>query len=175
MVLLNRYYRNLLVMLMALSVVACGFKLRGTQALPVELTTLYVQANANSPLTKKLSQSLDLSGVTMVASATDAPYTLALRKERLDRRDITVTDKARASEFELLTEVEIVLNNRQGEEVFEPLILRSERVYQLDRNNIIGSREQETLIRQEMEDEIVRQILQRLAGVSFATNNVLQY
>lgn len=150
----------------ALSVVAalaagCGFALR-TWDVAVAFETVAIQADRSADLDRELAQALRSAGVRVVD--TDADAVLVLADQRSDRRSAAVTSTGRAAEYELAIEVTFSVVGRD-EELAAARQLRSERVARLDRDNIVGSSEEQALLATEMRNDLVGQMLRTLAAV----------
>jgi outer membrane lipopolysaccharide assembly protein LptE/RlpB len=66
--------------------------------------------------------------------------------------------------------VEFQLENRAGDLIIAPASPVTERVYTLDQANLMGSNEEEELLREEMQDEIIEQIIRRVEASTRSRN-----
>src|SRR5690606_35793925 len=69
-------------------------------------------------------------------------------------------------ERELRSELTYVISNRDGRLLLGPETLTAQRSYGADRNNVTGNTEEEQLLRNEMHQELIRQLVLRLSRVS---------
>lgn len=142
---------------------ACGFHLRGQVDLPVGLRILDLNAQLADNLTQNiLRQSLLSNGVTL---SVDAPYTLKVLNESGDRRVLTVTSNAKASEYELIQNLTFELLDTKGNSVSEAQTITSYRTLQYDASAEIGKAQEETNLRREMKQSNAYNVLLRLKAI----------
>tara|TARA_B100001063_G_scaffold240888_1_gene266807 strand:- start:640 stop:1143 length:504 start_codon:yes stop_codon:yes gene_type:complete len=142
---------------------ACGFHLRGQVDLPVGLRILDLNAQLADNLTQNiLRQSLLSNGVTL---SVDAPYTLKILNESGDRRVLTVTSNAKASEYELIQNLTFELLDTKGNSVSEAQTITSYRTLQYDASAEIGKAQEETNLRREMKQSNAYNVLLRLKAI----------
>lgn len=142
---------------------ACGFHLRGQVDLPVALRILNLEAQNAALLTQNLlRQSLLSNGVTL---AVDAPYTLKIINESGDRRVLSVTSNAKASEYELTQNLSFELLDTKGNKVSEEITISSYRTLQYDASAEIGKAQEEANLRREMKQYNAYNVLLRLKAV----------
>lgn len=156
----------LLVMITVLS--ACGFSLRGGDALSGYESLQLALVEPNGEFARLLLRSLDTSGVRAdiveVDAADPAIPLLGIGAERAASRPVTVNPRARAAQYEIRLSVDILL--RQGDNELIPLeTLSQERTYFEDIENIAGNQEEVQIITAEMRRELANQLLRRLQAV----------
>ncbi len=144
-------------------VTACGWHLRGQVDLPIELRILNLDAKTAEPLTANLiRQSLLSNGVTL---SEDAPYTLKILGQQANRRVLSVTNTAKASEYELSETLNFQLLDTDNQAVSEELSVTSYRTLQYDANAEIGKAQEEQNLRREMKQYNAYNVLLRLKAV----------
>ncbi|HEX7038033.1 MAG TPA: LPS assembly lipoprotein LptE [Pseudomonadales bacterium] len=149
----------------ALLLSGCGFHLR-TWDVGSRIESVYVVSNPRNPLEEPLSRALRQAGVTRAASAAEAGLVVELLDSRSDRRSASVSDQARAAEYETALGVQYRVTDSEGRELIPPQWLQRERVFRVDRDNIIGSSEEQALLEREMQSDLVQQILRALSAVA---------
>ena len=140
----------------------CGFRLR-TWDLATTFETAAIHADRDTDLDGDLAQALRSAGVRVVEA--DADVVLQLAEQRNERRSVAVTSAGRAAEYELALQVNFGIVHGDGEELAATRLLRSERVARLDRDNIIGSSEEQALLNAEMRNDLVGQMLRTLGAI----------
>ncbi len=151
---------------------ACGFQLRGAYQVPSNLRTLHlVGETPASPIVSHLRRSMLSSGVTLVDNQTEAPYTLYVSRERSEKRSLSVDSLAAAAEFQLRQFASFEIRDQADQLVLGPHELITERNFQNDINNVVGKRDEERLIRQEMHAQLARQIMRRYQSIDPAQLN----
>lgn len=147
---------------------ACGFHLRGQVDLPVGLRILNLDAQAAETMTQNLlRQSMLSNGVTL---SQDAPYTLKIISESGNRRVLSVTSNAKASEYELTQNLSFKLLDANGEAVSEELNITSYRTLQYDADAEIGKAQEEANLRREMKQNNAYNVLIRLKAIKLPKN-----
>ncbi len=149
-------------MLISILLGACGFHLRGAVDVPESLRNVFVTGeNPHSPIVMSLQRSMRASGVELSSSASAAPYTVYISNEHEEKRSISVDQQAAAAEFQLRHYVSFELRDPKGAALVGPDQLISERVFLNDITNVVGKRDEERLIREEMRRQLASQIMRR--------------
>jgi LPS-assembly lipoprotein len=141
---------------------ACGFHLRGTIDVPEALQTVYVTGDKpSSAVLQQVRSSMAGAGVTLVEKASEAPYTLYIGEEREEKRTISLNRVAAAAEFQIRQFVSFEIRDQYRQLLSGPFELINERNFQNDINNVVGKRDEERLIREEMHKALAQQIIRR--------------
>lgn len=148
---------------LCLALTGCGFHLRGYD-LPSSVNAVRIETSGRNLLAEPLRRALRDAGVSTDADSPDAVIQL-LADER-DRRGAAVTGNARVAEYQLLLRVRYRLSDAAGQELLPARWVRTERIYRLDRENLVGSSEEQTLLESEMRTDLVQQILRTLSAVT---------
>jgi LPS-assembly lipoprotein len=160
-----------ILLLVTLVLFGCGFHLRGSGQISTQLDMLHVTAiDAYGGLVQKLESVLTQAGVAIERDKSLAPYSLNIISEKNTRRAATTTSRITVAEYELRLLVEFQLEDRAGDVIIAPSSLVTERVYTLDQANLMGSNEEEELLREEMQDEIIEQIIRRVEASTRSRN-----
>ena len=142
----------------------CGFQLRAW-----ELTgAFHVEAEDAPGLGRGLESALREAGADIAPVADDADIVVRLADERESRRGVSLTPGGRVAEYEVALAVSFVVEDAAGAAIVPRRGLRAERIYSLDVNNLVGSREEEGLIREELRAELVRRIIRNLVAATGA-------
>lgn len=154
----------------ALFLQGCGWHLRGAQPLPSELQTLHLQiASENSQFARSLKRSFKTMDVMLTDSSSDAPYTLSVSPIRNDRRVLSTTGTAKVAEYVLTSSITYSVSDTNGERLVEPTLISTEKTYLYNRNNAVSSYEEESLLREEMQRDLIQQLIRRYRALSPAT------
>lgn len=154
--------RLALAALLATSLAACGFQLRGSYQVPDFLTAVSLKLPAGSrPLATELRLALERKHIDPAGGDIE----LEVVREHLTRQASSVDSRARVAEYILVYTVEFRVNSRDGRVTGprETLILR--RGYQYSTENVVGkSTEEESLVR-ELRADAAQQIVRQLAAL----------
>ena len=138
----------------------CGFQLRTWDLAGLERVRV---VGADAPvLRRELERALDQTGVTVAETRGEGDVVVRLSGERESRRTASVTGGARVAEYEMTLVVSFGIENAEGEQMIPTRTLRAERTYRLDVDNLVGSREEETLIVRELRADLVQRMVRSL-------------
>lgn len=148
----------------ALLVAGCGFHLR-TWDLGTALRAVHIDTDATVDLDRELTQAIRSANVRLTTDANDADVVVKLTRQRQSRRSASVT-AGRAAEYEMSLSIRFALESPSGEVLTAASELTSERVARLDRDNIVGSSEEQALLVREMRADLVDRIVRVLGARS---------
>lgn len=169
-----RRWRSLASLLvLSLLLVACGFHLRGSAALPPQMQTVeLVGISSRSELGEEIVAALEESGGRVVSGAGSAE--LHVSGESQSRRLLSVGSGGRATEYEISYRFSYELRlaeeirDENGQPVVRyrtrvaPQIMELQRDYAHNSANVLGSDDEEALLLREMRGLAVRQMLRQL-------------
>ncbi len=145
----------------------CGFQLR-TWDLGTSVESFYVRDASNNPLASPLRRALRQAGVEEAGSASDAEVVVVLLNAQRGRRSVSVTDQARAAEYEITLGVQYRVLDGQSQELIASRWVRGTRVFRVDRDNIVGTSEEQALLEREIQNDLIQQIVRALNTVTGA-------
>ncbi len=153
---------QLLTLSLALALSACGFQLRGTGSFEFHLKELRFSSDDRlAPLAKELQERLQAQGVTLTDSA---GYRLHLGRENQSQRTVSFTAGTRSSEQMLTSAVDYEI--RSGE---LPALVKGQaevqRALSFNQNHVSASSEEARMLREEMRNELVMQLMLRLQAI----------
>lgn len=153
----------------------CGWHLRGAEPLPAELQTLHVKtASENSNLSRTLSNSLRSMGVKLTDTASAAPYTLSVSNVHKERRVLSTTGTAKVAEYVLTSSLSYSVTDNSGEKLIKPTRISTEKTYLFNRNNAVSAFEEESLLREEMQRDLIQQLTRHYRSLKAATDNLTE-
>lgn len=146
---------------MLLLVSSCGFQLRGTGAPELAVERVSVTGSAQE-LMDELSQTLKTIGV--VVGQAEPEYVIDLINERVNRRAVASSGSITVSEYEVRVVAVFSVVAENGELLIPASELVSERVYSFDPNNFVSNTEEESLLIEEMRQDIAGQLVRRFSA-----------
>lgn len=154
-----------LVGIVALAVLwGCGFQLRGWD-LATSVGSAAVVSEQRAAIVREVERSLQASGVELRELADQPQVIVRILDERVSRRSASVSGQARVAEYELTSVVDYAIEAADG-----PLLGKTsataQRSFRLDRDNIVASNEEQSLLEREMQRDLVEQILRSLNRVT---------
>jgi len=147
----------------ALLASGCGFRLRGAQHLPY--ATLYISGvGQHSELREQLRQQIEASGSTRVVDNRDeAEVRLEILNRSRDREILSLSGGGRVTEYELTQRITYRLVEAADEVIIPSTTVRARRSYDFDDEQVIAKGREEALLYEDMENDLIQQIMRRLA------------
>lgn len=140
----------------------CGFQLRGQVPLPFE--GAYIDATPGSGLAALLSKQLALQS-KLAPSRDKADVIIKLSDENQRKSILTLSSSGKVQEYRLVYKVTVAASDAAGAEALPPAILQQVRDFSYNDQAILAAGTQEATLRNEMSQNLVQQILNRLAFV----------
>jgi LPS-assembly lipoprotein len=162
----SRFAHHAQIIFLAFGIIAlagCGFHLRGPQALA--FSTVHVSAGKNTSLGIALRRQIALSGSTTVEEdASRAETKLQILTNKRSREILSLTATGKVREYELIQTIRFRLTERDGKELIPPSTLSARREYTFSDELVLGKEQEEALLYNDMEGDLVRQLMRRLAA-----------
>ncbi len=143
---------------------ACGFQLRSYN-LEANVQSFAISGMQRAQVATPLRQALLQLGATEGIAA-GADVVIALLDQRSERRSVSTAGQARAAEYEIDYGIQYQLLDGQGAALTDAQWIERQRIYRIDRDNIVGSSEEQNLLRREMLQDVVGQIIRAIDLVS---------
>ena len=160
-----RVLRHLGLVLIACTLVACGFQLRGAYDLPDHLSPLYLDKDSMSlPLYKELRSTLKASGAELTEDPTIAASVLKVTQEQQTRDVISVDTLGRAREYRLIYRL-VFSVTASGEAVIDRSNIQLTRNLLFNPEAVLGVAEETQNIYRDMIRDSTGQILLRLQAL----------
>jgi LPS-assembly lipoprotein len=160
---------RLWIVAVALLVSACGFHLRGAYSLPFD--TLYIAQPESSELRAIIKRNVEASTQTRITdAANEAQATLKIISDTPVKKILSLNSAGRVREYQLTrTFVFSVANNAGGEYLPQNSILLS-REMTFDDSAVLSKEAEEVLLWRDIQNDLVQQLLRRLAAVKPQAN-----
>ena len=144
---------------------SCGFHLRGVAELPAELSRTHISGiSPYSDFATDLRQQLRANGVEIV-EANQSTATLRITRNRIDRRVLAVGSDGKVREYELFAVVSFEVRGADKAVLLENQTITLSREFIFDPDNVLGKREEEALLREDLREGIVRLMIYRLQTI----------
>ena len=146
---------------------ACGFHLRGSIELPVELTEVAIEGTRpNGELGVAVRNGFSRVGGQVVDSAASARSVLVITQDSSSRRVLSVDSIGQANEYELAYTLGFRLDDPDGNNRVVQQSINLRRQYRYDPTKTLAKADEEARLLREMRQDGVRQMLRRLkAGI----------
>jgi LPS-assembly lipoprotein len=155
--------RPLLAVVLALSLAACGFQLRGQARLPFE--TLYVAIPDISPMGIELKRNIIAGTRTkLVNSAAEAQAVLSVLAEERGKSILSFDTSGRVREFQLRYRLSFRVHDAKGRDYLPQSEIRLTRDVSFNDSQVLSKEAEELLLYRDMQTDMVQQVLRRLAS-----------
>jgi LPS-assembly lipoprotein len=168
-------FKTILMTLVSLGIVSCGFQLRGQAKLPSALAVTYIKAQ-NPPgsrpgeLPSRLERALVTNGVKVTADPKEATATLEILRETTRRRTLaagsSVTESANLREYTFSYEVDYQVTLADGKKLIPQQTLSTSRNLFTDESKVLGKTAGEEILTKDMVSDVVRSIILRLQAAN---------
>jgi LPS-assembly lipoprotein len=148
----------------------CGWHLRGSEPLPVQLQSVYLQVKSdNNSFARDLRGALKAIDVTLANAASEVNYQLIVSTPNNKKRILSTTDTARVAEYTLISELTFSVRDPAGKTLISPTRLSTDKIHLFNRENAASAFEEESLLRKEMHRELIQQLIRRYRAITPAT------
>lgn len=154
----------------ALAVAGCGFHLRGTAEVPFE--TLYVP-NATSGIALDLKRNVQAgTQAKVVDDAKQAEAILVFSAEGREKNILSLNAQGRVREFQLLYRVGFRMHDGKGGDYIPQTQIALTRDITFNDSDVLAKEAEEQLLFRDMQNDMVQQIMRRLASAKRPTPRV---
>ncbi len=154
--------KRLFLLLIGMSLLpGCGFRLRGRYRLSARLSKISI-VGEHRELVERLTTMLADSNVTVVAAGSATP-TLSLSQVEFTREAASTDATGIATEFEYTWLVEFSVIDANGETLLPQSTVSMSNTLEYNPDDELGFREEEELLKKDMQEEVVLQIMRELA------------
>jgi LPS-assembly lipoprotein len=150
----------LTVLFIAQLLASCGYHLRGAYDLPKEMHNIFLQGGSGN-LHEQFLSSLKSSGGQLVNSPDKADMVIVVVRDTIERRTLSLSERGRSNEIELAGSLEFELRDAKNHELLPRETLTFRREYFNDQQDVIAKDNEESVIRNEMYQQVVATIINR--------------
>jgi LPS-assembly lipoprotein len=151
-----------LVLVLALALAGCGFRIRGTADLPFQ--SLYVPG-ANTGIGLDLKRNIEAgTGAKVVDNPAAAQAVMVFTEEAREKEILSLTSTGRVREFQLRYRVGFRVHDGKGTDYVPSNVIQLTRDVTYNDAEILAKEQEEQLLFRDMQADMVQQILRRLAG-----------
>jgi len=153
--------RRMFVLTMTITLMACGFHLRGLADL--SFNKIYIK-NQSMSISKDLNVALKSNGVTIVKEPEDAQIQVDMMNEGTEKRILSLGGTGTVREFELFYRVNFRIKS-STEELWGPVqMVEGRRDFSYLDTELLAKSYEETQLYEDMRRDAVREILRRLVA-----------
>jgi LPS-assembly lipoprotein len=145
----------------------CGFKLRGPQQL--DFATVHINASELSELGASLRRLISSTGSTrVVEDPAQADARLQILANNRGREILSLTGAGKVREYQLTQVLRFQLLDKSGAALLPPTAISASREFTFDDSQVLGKEQEETLLYNDMQQDLLQQLMRRLANVQRA-------
>jgi len=142
----------------------CGFQLRGSSSLP--FNTLWIGTAENNQLGNALKRYVRAGTSTQIAAnAKEAEALFDLISEAREKEIVSLNSAGRVREYVLRYRVSFRVHDGRGRDFIPPGEIVLKREIAFNESAILANESEEALLYRDMQNDVVQQILRRLAAV----------
>lgn len=146
---------------MAMTLAACGFQLRGVAPLPFD--SIYVDAPASSYFANQLKRAMRTgSGARVTDRPEQAQVILQILDETQERQILSLSGGGRVGEYLLRYRVAFRLTDRENREHIPATEIVLHRDYSFSDEQALAKQTEEALLFRDMQGDAVHQLVRRL-------------
>jgi LPS-assembly lipoprotein len=161
----NNIIRSALLLLLAVSISACGFHLRGNIPLDEGIKNMFVSA-PEGPFKDQLERVLSTSGARISATDAGADVILVVTNAATNRTVGTLDDRGKANSYNLQFNVTYSLKDPTGVSIRPAASLTESRRYNFDPETVIETEAEEAELQESMEQDISLRIVRQLSTIT---------
>jgi LPS-assembly lipoprotein len=158
--------RSVVVLLfVALSLAACGWRLQGTAKLSQSMSVVYVDAEDRyTEFNRALRERLRASGAKVTERRADATAVIRVSKDQSGQRVLSVSARNTPEEYEVFYTVEYSVASA-GAELIPVQPLELTRDYSYDTTAVLAKQREQAILREALAQDLAAQVLRRLASL----------
>lgn len=154
-----QWMRNITLTVLCLTLIACGFHLRGAS----EFAFKSIYVNGLTQITKPLKKSLTANGVEVIESAGTAEMEIDLMKEESEKRILSLSGDGVVREYELYYRV--IYRTKSAQETLwsQPQTVEARRDFSYSDANLLAKQNEEKQLNLNMQKDVMNSIVRRLS------------
>ena len=157
----------LLALLVAVSLSACGFHLRGSEALPPEMAVTYIQSgNPFSTLVDDFAAALRARGAKVTERLEDATAVLRIQENDTERDVLSVNTSGKVLEYELRQTIQFAVATAENLPIVESQTVSMSRAYLYKSTDVLGSEREKDAVRRTLQKSLVNMAMLRIGSTT---------
>jgi len=158
--------RAFMLFVMAVTLSACGFKLRGSEGYNLPFHSIYVAIPDSSSFGAELRRNLrGLDNLSVQREAKGAEAQLNIMSETQGKTILSLNSQGLVAEYLLTYTIVFRVTNAAGVELLAPSTVALHRNLAFSEDVVLAKQGEEALLVRDMQSDAVQQILRRLAAI----------
>ena len=161
----NALLRILFAGCLMLTLAACGFQLRGSSALPEEMSVTYIKFQRSyGTLLDDFAEALRAHHVTVTDDREEATAVLTINNNRRDRDVLSVNSAGKVLEFQLRQSFQFSVTTIDNLPLVEPQDIALTRDYLYSSTDVLSKDREEAVVRRTLQQELVHLAMLRITA-----------
>jgi len=157
--------RFLCVAVVSLLLGACGFHLRGSEPLPVEMSVTYIHGTSEfGTLYDDFRTALESRGVRVTQDRGEATAVLKILENNTDKIVLTVNLSGKVQEYRISQNIQFEVAAADGQPLLDQQSVTRSRDFKFDRNDVLGKERENEVIREELQRDVVNLAMLRITA-----------
>jgi len=161
----NNIMRSALLLILAISISACGFHLRGNIPLSDGVKNMFVSA-PEGPFKDQLEKVLTKAGAELSATEAAADTILVVTNAATSRTVGTLDERGKANSYNLRFRVDYALLDPAGTNIRPSTTLVESRRYDFDPETVVETEAEEAELQENMEQDLSLRIVRQLSTIT---------
>jgi LPS-assembly lipoprotein len=162
----KKMVRAVAALLIAGSLTACGFQLRGSNgSYTMPFHSLYLTFPDTSPLGTELKRNLRAGDVAIADTAEQAEAQFLVLGEARGKSILSLNSLGRVREYLLTYTLTFTVRDPKGVELLPSTVITLRRNMAFDETQVLAKESEEALLYRDMQADLVQQIMRRLAAL----------
>lgn len=163
----HRFILAIIAFLLMILTSGCGFHLRGMVDIPHWLNNVaIIVQNANHDLEPLLRKQLEAYKVHVTEDPNTADYWLVIESDNIQQNIVSVSSSTVSRQYQLIYTVHFHLQRAKRENLLPSTQVVVTRQITINSDRILGSNDEEELLKGEMRSDAALQIINRISRVS---------
>jgi len=157
----------LLTACLAITLGGCGFQLRGTAALPEEMSVVYIKSsNPYGSLVSDFADALRVHHVKVTENRRKATAVLDIMHAKQDTAVLSVNASGKVLEFQLRQSIQFDVKTIDNLPLLEPQSVSMTRDYLYSSTDVLSSAREEVVVRRALQLELVNLAILRITAAA---------
>ncbi len=157
----------LLAAFVAATLSGCGFHLRGSEALPAEMSVTYIQSGKPfSTLVDDFAEALRARGAKVTETIEDATAVLRIQENDRERDVLSVNTSGKVLEYELRQTIRFAVATAENLPLVESQTVTMSRAYLYKSTDVLGSEREKEAVRSTLQKNLVNMAMLRIAAAA---------
>ena len=157
----------LLAVFMVTTLAGCGFHLRGSDALPTEMSVTYIHSSDPfGSLVDNFADALRTHGVQVTEDRAAATAVLRIHKNDRDRKVLSVNTSGKVLEYQLRQIIQFSVATAENLPIVEQQTVTMRRTYLYRSTDVLGGERERDAVRNTLQESLVNMAMLRIAAAA---------